>query len=454
MGDVVKYKEKLLWILDKENSKFDDNYYQENIDFVHSLGKKCDCVGWSELDMDDADADEILDRIAAFCKENGYNARGWYEREYTDVVSDWYEIKHEPFRDNTVVDVITVSAQNGDDLRLDVISAYHELKVAPKGFWKVCVPDRFRKACIKNGITDVTFCWVKDKGKYEAEQYFYAYPSRYVSRIAYDRSIRQEQTERLTALGGKLPKIAGVIHNLDHIHLQDCYLNEDMPSGGIVHVYCPSAYDFCGRHKILIHKDTAEALMREKAISKEDIVPVCVVEKCPEGYELDFTEREPVPTKEYVKNSFTEYEKLNAKGRPQYVIKEKEALTLLRKAKRERKDDFGKAISKKSAEQISDAVYKLLLPYYSVCNGALLSDEYTFLSYTDSSDMTEEFFENVEKEELLSEKPCGVVIATCADGDAVLLTKNGGVFRWSHEAPEIIYEWQGIAKFFVDALNS
>ena len=54
---------------------------------------------------------------------------------------------------------------------------------------------------------------------------------------------------------------------------------------------------------------------------------------------------------------------------------------------------------------------------------------------------------------MLEEKPDGVVIATCTDGDCVLFTKEEKVIRFSHEAPEIISEWQNLAKFFVEAIN-
>ena len=109
----MNYREHLTWILDKRNHRFGDDKYQENIDFVHSLGKKCDCVGWSELDMDESDADEVLDKIEAFCKEQGWRARGWYERTYTDVESDWYELKPENFKENTIIDVLKIETETG-----------------------------------------------------------------------------------------------------------------------------------------------------------------------------------------------------------------------------------------------------------------------------------------------------------------------------------------------------
>ncbi len=449
----MEFKEKLLWILDKRNHRFNDDKYQENIDFVHSIGKKCDCVGWSELDMDESDADEVLDKIRAFCKEQGWRARGWYDRTYTDVESDWHEIKTESFKENTKLDKIPVETQTGGEIYLNVISAYHEIDIAPKGFRNVCVPDRFRKACIENGITDVDFCWVQDKGRYEAEQYFYIFPHRQIPRIAYDRYIDKKQKARLQSLGGYLRKIASIFYDLDHIHLQDCYLKEDMPSGGIVCVYCPSTYDFCGRYTVLIHRDVAEMLINEKALSRSNLSPACIVDKCPEGYDLDKTGVSPIPTKEYMENCFKAYEKLKAKGRPEYIIKEKEALKFLRKTKTERKEDFNKRLTKKAAESITDTLYSRVLPYYLVSDGGLLSDEYTFLSYAESLKATEEFFESLEKEELLEAKPDGVVIATCADGDYVLLTEGEKVIRFSHEVPEGISDWQSIAKFFVEAIN-
>lgn len=450
----MKFKEHLTWILDKRVHRFnDEDKYQQNIDFVHSLGKKCDCVGWSELDMDEPDADEVLDKIEAFCKEQGWRARGWYERRYTDVESDWYEIKIESFKENTKLDKVPVETQSGKEIYLNVISAFHEINIAPKGFSYVCVPDRFRKACIENGITDVDFCWVQDKGRYEAEQYFYLFPHKRIPRIAYDRYIEKKQKARMQALGGYLLKIASIFYDLDHIHLQDCYLKEDMPSGGIAYVYCAQTYDFCGRYTVLIHKDTAEMLIKEKALSRSDLIPACIVDKCPEGYDLDKTEEAPRPLKEYMEKVFKEYERLKAKGRPEYVVKEKDALKFLRKTKAERKEDFNKRLTKKIAESITAPLYSSVLPYYLISDGCLLSDEYAFLSYAESLKETEEFFENLEKEELLETKPDGIVISTCADGDYVLLTETEKVIRFSHEAPDIISERQNLAKFFVEAIN-
>jgi len=80
----------LSWILDRPNmevyeakqklhgdeyrkwySAYSEENYRRNIEFVHSLGLKCDPVGWCLLELDRPDIGEILDKIDAFCREEG-----------------------------------------------------------------------------------------------------------------------------------------------------------------------------------------------------------------------------------------------------------------------------------------------------------------------------------------------------------------------------------------------
>ena len=442
------FKEKLLWIIDTKQR--DD--YQTSIDFVHSLGKKCDCVGWSVLNMDEPDADHILDEINNFCKKNGCGARGWYERSYYDITSDWFELKTSLVKDGTICDFIDVQDEDGNEICLDVIRAYHELSRSPKEWHGIYVSERFRNTCINNHIEGVDFCWITDKGKYDSEQWFNIYPHNQISQIACNRGV-SHNISKINALGGALPKIASIFYDLSHIRLPDCYLLEDMPSGGFAYVLCPETDSFSGRRTILIHKDTAEMLISAKALSQTDLIPACVLDTWPEGYTICKTQKLPKPTREYIQQSIIFYENIKKTNRPVRRISEKDALKVFRAAKRERKDDFEKRISKAVTETIFETEYQLLLPYYQVANGGYLSDEYELLTYQKSMAYTKEFFAELEKEELLETKPIGKVFAICADGDAVLVTEDGKIIRFGHEAPEIINEWQTIAHFFFDAIN-
>ena len=54
---------------------------------------------------------------------------------------------------------------------------------------------------------------------------------------------------------------------------------------------------------------------------------------------------------------------------------------------------------------------------------------------------------------MLEEKPEGIVIACCADGDLILLCSDGSLLRFSHEAPEIVGQWPGLEQFLYEAVT-
>lgn len=452
---MMKYTEELLWILDKEGKRLKgDEEYQQNIDFVHSLGLKCDCVGWSTLKLSDPRADDILEAIRKFCNENGWRARGLYTRKYIEVESDWYELIPSDIKDDTEAEWITVVNDHGNEMKLLNIRAYHEMNPSPK-YWReeILVPERFRNVCTRNGISDANFCWIHDKGKYAAEQYFFLYGNQQIPHICVDRGLRRADRSKMDQIGGYLPKIATIFYELQQINLQDCYLAEDMPSSGIAYAYSPRTFTYCGRHNILIHKGLAEILLREKAISPSALRPAPVVSAVPGGYSLDETQKKERPSREYMDQMFAAYEKLKATGRPIRMVSEKDSLKVLRKAKRERKEDFKKSMPKTCNANLSDTQYSPLAPYYLIADGGFLSDEYEFLPYAQAIATTSEFMAQLAAEELLEEKPNGVVFAKCPDGDSVLICTDGTIIRFSHEEPVVTAQWPSLAQFIFDTIT-
>ena len=450
----MKFIEKLSWILDKEDRLKQDEECRINIEFVHSLGLKCDSVGWSSLDLQSPRADEILSAIDSFCKKNGWKARGNYRRVYTDYTSDWYEINTTYLKDDTACAYEECEGEQGKEVVIRNIRAYKEMRASPKyACDSILVPERFRDACIRHNVADVEFCWARDKGRYKAEQYFYMYCKNKTSAIATDRDISIEDKKRIELLGGSLPKIANIFYSLQMIDLQDCYIEDDIPDCGIVHAYRQRTYDYCGRNTFLIHKDLAKIFLEEKVISPKDLHLAKVVKELPLGYVYERTELPDRPNAQYIENSIAEYEKLKSTPRPIYAVPEKEALKLLRSAKKERKDDFNKALPKAVVADITDERYIPVLPYYLITNGGYFSDEYEFLPYAEAVLENKQFFEQMRSEELLEEKPEGVVFARCPDGDRILLCNDGKVIRMSHEEPDCVDEWPSLAQFVADSVN-
>ena len=451
----MNYTEKTSWILDApvrpKTLQEQEETFQKNIDFVHSLGLKCDSVGWSKLDLASPRTEEIFEKITAFCEENGWKARCVYTREYVNVESDWYELVTTFFKDNTTVDGIDLPTESTQKVRSCVIRAFHELSPTPKACgWEIYLPERFRNFCTQNSINDLDFCWVRDKGKYEAEQYFHAFGNRLIPRMATDSEIQHCAPEKIAEAGGWLPRLREVFHTMQFINLPDCYLAEDLPEGGIAYAYIPSTNSRADRHRILIHKDMMEALVQQRVLPASCFCPAPVFETLPGGYTLHSTEPIPRPTAQYMEQMLAEYEKLKQTPRPVRMVSEKDALMLLRLAKKARKDEFQKALTKAKSQPLLDTDYAPMVPYYAVANGGFLSDEYELLSYDRAVTANAEFHKELEAEELLETKPQGVVIAKCPDGEAILLCSSGEVIRFSHEAPEVLDQWPSLAQFIAD----
>ena len=452
----MRYIEDVHWILDKPGTTIhnQDEQFKENIAFVHSLGKKCDCVGWSNLRRDDPQAEEILEKIVDFCKENGWTARGLYTREYTDFDTDWFEINGADFKDNTFGEYISVPAQDGGTTEICSIKAYRELSVAPKSWGRsLYVPERFYKTYRESGMTGLDFCWAKDTGKYAAQQYFEIFGTERIPQVAVAWDLKNQDLRKLGTDGGWLPRLGEVFARWTQLNLPYCYRKEDMPAGGIAYAYIPSTFSCCGLYQVLVHKDVAQQLLQEKAIPTGALKPVPVLDVIPSGYTLRATSICPRPTREYMEQSLLNYDILKKKDRPLWQISEKDALRVLRKVKTDRKEDFGKKLSKAKAEVLTETKYAPMLPYYLIANGGQLSDEYRLLSLDESDTATSEFRNILESEELLEDKPDGIVICTCANGDWVLLLRDGTVIRFSHEVPEITEQWPSLAQFIVDAIN-
>ncbi len=479
------YKEKLTWILDKTDAPViqkDEELYRQNTDFVHSLGLTCDPVGWCEMWLGGERTEKILSAIEGFCRKNGWRARGYYEMSYENPDAEWFELNTVSFGQDNVADTRIIPCEGGASDTVPDIRAYKETNLSPKKFRLTnCVPARFAAACGEAGVADVRFCRLHDAGKYAAEQYFAIYPRQNVANIGVDWKFRRkadvispdireffpgddgtmlpfnwkylpEDSGIVAEMGGYLPRLAELFYDLG-IRLPNCYLAKDMPSGGMATAYYFRHKNLVNVSTVLIHKELAGRLLAAKAIAEKHIRPAMVAERLPAGYISVSATEAPRPTEEYMAQNREEYEKFLATPRPVRAVTEKEAQKRLRSAKKERKEDFGKALPKAKAEALAGTACEALAPYYRIANGGLLSDEYELLSYAEALAASAEFEADMQREELLAETPSGIVFAKCPDGDKVLLCAGGKVLRISHEEPTAYGEWSTLAEFIFEAVE-
>ena len=262
-----------------------------------------------------------------------------------------------------------------------------------------------------------------------------------------------------------MPALAEVIHKFQQICLPECYLRSDLPEGGIVQTYVvgklsmDSSRDcsarevtYVERSRLLIHKDTAEMLLREKALSTAALRPAPVIDTLPSGYVWQDGSPVPRPTIAFREKLLVEYDQLSTAPRPIRTVSEKDAVKMLHSVKKERKNDFTKPLSRTKATELAGTAYAPMTAYYLVANGGYLSSEYELLPHARSVEESAAFFRTLSSEELLTKTPDGIVIAKCPDGDAVLLCEKGVVLRFSHEAPEVLDQWPSLPQFIADAI--
>lgn len=460
----IQMEETLSWILDgiSKKSIWDEEENQRRIDFVHSLGQKCDCVGWSELNLSNPGSDDILRCIEEFCRENGWRARGHYTRSYVDTESQWYRLCGESLKESEVSDSLeTLKSQTGEELRFEQVKAYAILGKGPKESWEQqCVSEEFLNACLDNKLHGLRFCWLRDIGRYEGVQYFAIAPEERVQNIQCDNCFSYEVNhiqmltqlpiyKTIQELGGKLPQVAGLFTNL-HIHLQNCYLRNDMPDACFAYGYLRPTSSSTGENDILIRADAVKKLLDQKVLTRTQVSPVYITDQPIPGYALLETMEKPFPATEVLSSRMEFYRNLINTARPKRVVTEKEALKILRHAKKQRAEDFQNGMPKRQRELLINTPYEAMVPYYAVCESAYLNDEFRLLSYKESLERTKEYAENMAKEETKLIMADGIVIVVCADGDPVLMTPERGILRISHEVPEIIGQWNSLEMFFAE----
>jgi hypothetical protein len=184
-------------------------------------------------------------------------------------------------------------------------------------------------------------------------------------------------------------------------------------------------------------------------ITKSDLVAINVLEEIPNEYEKYTSQELEFVTEEDVYISLKEYEAFLRIPQQERKISEKMAVQILRKQKKDQKEYYNKGLPKRNLDKLIGTIYETMIPYYKICDGGVLSDEYTLLSYKESLIETEEFQKAMNLEEWL-EPIEGILIAKGADGDSIMLTTVKQVKRISHEDCSVIEVWDNVESFIYE----
>ena len=459
-------KERILWIIDdidglKKKELSDEERYARNRAFSRSLGLKSDCVGWTEMNPSETDYISVFEKATDFCKKNGCKIRGYYRCRPDNPESEWFFIKaahmKSDYRSEKFIDM------NSETI-IPLITAYKETAdiLVPN-----LVSERFVDVYKKHNMTGLRFCWAKDTGKYASKQYFYLFGENILTKGAmpfeldykpYNRKgllnlllDKKKIAKKYDSIGGVLPEIYKYYYDFT-VETFSYFPKDELPSSGFVLF---RDYKFV-HPKMLVHRDTAKILLEEKIIKPENLEPAMLYGEIPISHKEEPFYPHPMPGENFFKKRDIEYKIFSSVEKPLRKVTEKQALSALRKAKKENGEYLDKKISKEKAEEISKTEWAFLVPYYLVTAGGSFSNgEYHLLQFDEATDFNREYAEDLENDDTARDiLPEGTVFGICADGDKIIKLDDGKVIRVSHEEPEILEEWPSVAQFIFDCAES
>ena len=453
-------KETLMWILDyvdQSGAKINtgEKGYARNRDFAHSIGLKSDTVGWMEMNLSAVDYINVLEKAKAFCKENSCELRGYYRCAPDYRESDWYILKLPFFK--FYPDFDDFIDENGQNIRIAALPAYNEGPDLLHNY----ASERFIEIYKKYNMKGLKFCWVRDTGKYASKQYFNIFGEHYISKAAQpfelnyrserkkklaDFFIKDKISEKYDAIGGALPEIYGYFRDLT-VYAPNYYPKNEMPESGFA-FFSESRFS---HPQMLVHRNEAEILIREKIISTKNLEPALFYQDVPFSHKELPAVPFSVPGDKLISSRNAVYENFITIERPVRKATEKQALSILRKAAKQHAEYIDKKIPKQKADEISNTEFAFLVPYYLVTAGGSISDEYHFLQYEQAVEFNSEFQNDMANDDYAREiLPKGIVFGACADGDLILHLDDGKVVRVNHEQPEVLEEWPSVAQFIFD----
>ena len=437
--------EKLTFIVEHPNLQ-DEKEYEYSREFAKSFGFRSDCVGWVS---DIVPTFEMLQKMLDRAKTEGVNLRAYYEINISeDYPCEWYWMIGNP---------------KGGHLAASEWDKYDGYPIGKVKAYSV--PDNIRFTRI--GCTDflmlredivrsienenfkgMEFVWCPDKGRYRSLQYFQSFPQ-YILPHWYQcthKKLTENIASHLTENAKLLAREAKEVWLELPMAVDTRFISQD----DFVATYPADSHD----NRVLVRKRVRDHLVEKKLAKPNDFEPVIACEGLTRENAFPLVKREsckytPIPEK--VRSLIErEYKRSLEKEKPIRIATEKDALSKLRRAKKEEKDMFGK---KANENLLCCATDQRLIPYYKVANGGALSDEYFYFSIEDSIIENEKFWalQDLECSEIIPNN--AKVFGATADGENIILLPDGTVVRYQQGEVQINLKWNDLPSFFVEAIE-
>jgi hypothetical protein len=470
-----------------------DAFSQE---FIHSLGLKVHSGCWSNIPLDSPAVNDFIAKASSLISEGkaqffGLNTLCQNLIEGCESPIEWYQIiGHTHFEVDTV-----------DKEGIETCKAYKmppTVNVASGNLYNQFVSERFKKVVEDNGFAEIDFVWVKDRGKYKSPQWYRAVAlnpmGRGIDHPWFDPAKLRgsgswqptdptwrtgvwnfARSQMKMAVEFENPVQRRVIelyqwHDLT-IHSYRRFLRAYLPTVDFAFMWKEenreTATGFLKGRDLCCNRRVRSALLDSKVLTDRDFEPICILDDLPkDSVLLDGRAELPQPffTHDHLRmikiKLDKEWQIHSSTEKPIRSVSMKEALTLLRKSKRDRPDDFTKGATEARLKTLDVIMPHNWIQLLRFSNGCYLDPECTLAS-------TEEIMPMYHKKKSLisstfDDYPYDVLhipVAYSSNGDWFSLqhnsskTEDSRVFRISHEDLSVLYTWDSIPVFIHDILS-
>jgi hypothetical protein len=478
-------------ITDNTSEYFSKKFYKD-------LGLKCFSGCWSEIELDSPKFSEFYEAVLYHRKKSKADFIGLCSLTQEIIESEkkpieWYELNP----DNSIFDFITPTKINKIDIeKIKADKIPQDIHLGTGGFYNIHCDEIFKQFCIDNNFSGVDFIWMIDQSKFEANQWFVPVIEKPIGRgidhpwfnhktlkgsdswqpinpmwrtgvfhfstNQFKKNISfNENQKKIYSLFKKSKNTLTVISNRR-------VLRNELPNTDFAYNWKSEDFirDNIARKQrgICINRKTRNLLLENGFVTIDEVSPIEVIDifTSNNGTNSSFEYPSSIYSQEeisLIKNDInTLYETHLSKKLPQKEITLKDALSILKKQKSKRQEDFNSGIRINNAKQDFKFIPEDYLKILSISNGCSLNPECELLLLNEIISKTKEKNDYLMQINGFISKDT-YVIAESINGDwysinAIRANENyGEITRISHETCTKEYNWKNTAEFIFDMLT-
>lgn len=464
--------------IDTDNELEEDEFSKK---FVRSFGLKVESGVWGTIDLKSPVIDEFI-KSSKYYIENGIaRFRGLCSIEQQIIDNDtieWYQIYNY---------TNSIETSDGYILSCKADRMSPTIHVVCGDGYNQFVSERFKKVVEYNSLTGLDFLWVKDTGKFKAAQWYFPLALKPLGRgidhpwfdsktLTGDVSFQPtsskwrngvwnfdaEQIKENPPFMSEIEKEIISLFEPGYLSIitYRSFLREYLPNVDFAYMW-----NSIGDMQLCVSKKGKEILLKSGVISKQDLVPIEILDELPDYAELlDGKGELPLPyfaPKEVERMKAViefEWKKHSMKEKPIKIIKPQDIIKMLKSAKRKNVADFNKPAKEQTISAVENIFPELLTEVYKISDGCYLNSECEMIKIKDLSEF------NLEKNTYCKDMDDEYEIkyfhfASAPDGDWFSFDLNSDkdaeikVYRITHEGGIVIEEWKTVVEFLYDMLT-